>query len=221
MLSTLPRPDDPAADTLIPKGRIGLSWSIAPPGASTGTGPGAPLPGDSARPAAGDAALPDTLLPSLAGAVDLLASVLASGSADSAARRLVAGLAREFQADCVSLGWHRDGRSRVAASTTPDIATDEGSERGRLLRGAMDEAIDQGLTLCVEQDSPVPPAGALRARPITLEHAALRRATGNAVVTVPVGDAGRFFAVVCLERRGSSCTPAEIERLENLLVLAL
>jgi hypothetical protein len=235
MPKTIPGPaDDALATAPVPEARPGTMQRDTTRATSRDPLVGAPamdehpINGTSALPALSVlssapsfAAAHGTRTHAAAGALDLLACVLASGSAEAAALRLVAGLAREFRADGVSLGLHRDGRTRLVASTAVDAA-DERAERQRLVRGAMDEAIEQGCSVsAADGAAPAPPPG--RTLPVTLEHAALGRATGGAVATVPVGEQGEIFAAVCLERQGPHAGFAvhEIERLEHLLVLAL
>ena len=148
-------------------------------------------------------------------ALALYAKVLAASSLPAAAHRLVAALTADFGLTRASIGLYENGVTHLLASTGLDLSNPQ-AELPQRLAGAMDEAIEQGVTLAW----PPGPPGA-EADWILLEHQALQRLTGAAVATVPLGAQGEAFAALCVERdAGPPFTSAELARLEQLLVLA-
>jgi len=149
-----------------------------------------------------------------AAALDIVARVLAAGSLPAAAHGLVTALCSEAGYDRASIGLHRRGRTVLLACSHADLSG-HASEWTQQLAGAMDEAIEQGVSLAC------PAAPGVRSPWIVLEHAVLQRAVGGAVATVPLGVAGLPFAAVCVERRegGPPIGTAELQRLEQTLVL--
>ena len=175
-------------------------------------GPGAPLDPALADPGAA----PGAVDASARAPLGLYATLLDAETLAIGAHRLAAELAAQTGLERVSIGLHDAGRTRLIASSQLDV-DQLPPELEPLLLGAMDEALDQGLTLSWPADE-----GA--AAPIVLEHQQLQRQVGGAVATVPLGSNGRRFAAVCVERRGNaadaSFSPEELQRLEQQLVLA-
>jgi multidrug efflux pump subunit AcrA (membrane-fusion protein) len=150
-------------------------------------------------------------------ALALFATVLAAKSLPSAAHRLVAALAGDFGFDRVSLGLRERGRTSLIASSSLDPSNPQAELPQRLL-GAMDEALDQAVAIAWPFGTEPSGEGA---DTIHCEHRALQRAVGGVVATVPLGFDGEPFAAVCVERHdGLALTPAELERLEQVLRLA-
>lgn len=152
--------------------------------------------------------------PDAADALEILARVLAASSLPAAAHGLVAGLCSAVHVDRASIGLHQGGRTQLLACSHADLG-DHASEWTQQLVGAMDEAIEQGVSLAW------PGAPGQHTPWIVLEHAVLQRAVGGSVATVPLGGAGLPFAAVCVERRegAASIGADELRRLEQILVL--
>jgi len=151
-------------------------------------------------------------------ALALYAKVLSATTLQSAAHALVAALANDFGFSRASIAVHENGRTRLLASSNLDTANAQAELPQRLL-GAMDEAIEQGVSLA--WPPPVDMSGA-QSDPIRFEQQALHSQVGGAVGTVPLGLGGEVFGALCVERRdGPPIGSAELDRLERLLVLAV
>ncbi len=220
MPTTLDRPALPPAPPAAPGAR--MSAAGMPAGEAAGGGPaasaGSAAPG---APAAQDAAA----------ALRLLAGVLCARSFDAAAHRLVATLARDFALHRCTLGRHRDGVTRLVASSALDVTSAAAdAELVQRLCGAMDEAITHGAAVSA------PPSADDRFDGVRHEHLALQRELGGSVATLPLGVAGELFGALCVERRArplpDAVGPADRDgapvldaatfaRLEQLLALAL
>jgi hypothetical protein len=141
--------------------------------------------------------------------------LLAARTLDAAAHALVVSLAVRFGLGRATIALHRDARTRLLASSHLDLAKPQGEVVLRLL-GAMDEAIDQAVSLAWPTHSEAPGVDAIR-----IEHEALQRQVLAAVATVPLGQSGDVFGAVCVERDlAQPFTPAELAELERLLSLA-
>lgn len=130
----------------------------------------------------------------------MYAKVLAASSLQAASHSLVAALTADFGFTRASIGLHAYGRTRLLASThlDPSIAQ---AELPQQLVGAMDESIEQGVSLTW----PVADAtGGANTDWIRVEHQALQRQVGGAVATVPLGSGGEAFAAVSVERQGTA-----------------
>ena len=147
-----------------------------------------------------------------ASALLLYASLLDADNLAVGAHRLATALAELWGFERVSIGLGEPHPTRLIASSQGDLAQMP-AERARAVRGAMDEALDQGLTLGW------PPAAG-GTDEMRLEHQILQRQLGGAVATVPLGAKGRRFAAVCVERADGVFTAAELARLQSQLVLA-
>lgn len=157
------------------------------------------------------------LQPAAGQALDLYAQVLAARTLRAAANALVTSLATNLRMARVTIALHEDGQTRVLAGShlEPPMPQMESTQR-RL--GAMDEALEQSVSLSWPPSGDVPDAEAERIR---IEHEALHRLVGGAVATVPLGQAGDVFGAVCVERdTARPFTAAELHQLEQLLVLA-
>ena len=162
------------------------------------------------------AALPGSDL--AAEALALYAQVLAGKTLSAAAHSLVAALAADFGYSRASIGLHDHGRTRLLASSNLDV-TNAQAELPQGLLGAMDEAIDQGVSLA--WPAVAEPAGLDSAR-IRIEQAALQRQVGGVVATVPLGAGGEVFGALCVERAdGPPIDASELARLEQLMALAV
>jgi multidrug efflux pump subunit AcrA (membrane-fusion protein) len=164
-------------------------------------------------------------------ALQLYALLLDAQSLAAAAHALVARLAADLHCDRVSIGLGSARATSLLASSNLDAAH-ASADLHPLLLGAMEEALDQGLTLAwppadiADLPQAAHPAKAVDSRPgaasdaITLEHRALQQQVGGAVATVPLGRQGHALAAVCLERhRAPAFSAAELERLEIMLQL--
>ena len=150
-------------------------------------------------------------------ALALYAGVLSASSLDAAAHSLVAAVARNHGFDRVTIGLHRDGRTRLLASSSLDLSNPQSVLPQRLL-GTMDESIEQGVSLRWPDDTPTETddGGWIR-----LEHQRLQREVNGAVATVALGFDGTPFAALCVERhQAGSITQAELQTLEQHLQLA-
>ncbi len=151
-----------------------------------------------------------------AGAVlALYAGVLAAGSLQAAAQRLVQSLASDCGLSRVSIGLQNRGRMQLLASSgtdTPGLQDDT----TLALTGAMQEAVEQGVALAWPLE-----AADTAADHIRVEQQALQRRVGGAVASIALGQDGKVFAAVCLERHaGPALTQLELQRIEHLLLLA-
>jgi biotin carboxyl carrier protein len=149
-------------------------------------------------------------------ALTLYAALLDAATFELGAHRLAAALAAEGGYERVSMGLRQSGRTILVASSHVDpqqLPTD----LRQSMQGAMDEALEQGVTLSW-------PAADNDPGRILIEQQLLQRQLSGAVATVPLGAPGDHFAAVCVERRrddsGPPFTAAELLRVEHLLVLA-
>lgn len=150
-------------------------------------------------------------------ALNLFADLLAATTLQAAAHRLVTTLAHDLQFDRVSFGLREGTRTRLIASTDLDPSQPQTEPTAQVI-GAMDEAIEQAMSLVHAQAQPLADA---TAPAIRLEQQLLQRQVGGTVATIPLGFAGKVFAAVCVERHdGSPIDDAHMQRLEQLLLLA-
>jgi biotin carboxyl carrier protein len=145
-------------------------------------------------------------------AMQLQAAVLRERQFAPAAVAFVTGLAAGFGFDRVSLGMAEDGYCRVLAISHGTPGEDPSAVH-RSLGAAMDEALEQGLTLCAPPPNADPQG-------IALAHEALVRRHGGIFCTVPLAASGEPVGAVCFERHGEGAIdPVELERLEHVLCL--
>lgn len=171
---------------------------------------------DSGAAVAGVVALPNRPDPAAA-ALTLYARILAATSLESAAHSLVAALVSDWGFDSAAIGLYATGRAQLLAGTLVDLK-DLHAELPQRLLGAMNEALEQGVTL----GWPVA-ADASGTAPdwIRLEQRVLQRQLQGAVATVPLGLSGEMFGVVCVAKQQDGAIGAdELARLEQLLMLA-
>jgi biotin carboxyl carrier protein len=146
----------------------------------------------------------------------LYAALLDAATFELGAHRLAAALAREGGFERVSIGLHQSGRSRLVAGSHVD-PQQWPTDLRQAVQGAMDEALEQGMSLCWPATDKDPSR-------ILIEHQLLQRQLGGAIATVPLGAPGAPFAALCVERRrgdsGPPFTASELMRLEQWLVLA-
>ncbi len=146
-------------------------------------------------------------------ALALFGGVLAGRSLRLASRRLVATIASDHGYSRVSIGLRAGERTELVAVSNLE-AHDAEAELPQLLVGAMNEAIEQQLTLF----APAPDGDG---RWIGLEQELLRRKVGGSVATVPLAAFGEVIGAVCVEQHGGSPIGAVgRDRLEQLLTLA-
>ncbi|MEO6030749.1 MAG: HlyD family efflux transporter periplasmic adaptor subunit [Burkholderiaceae bacterium] len=147
----------------------------------------------------------------------LYAALAEADSLSVGAHRLAVALAAQGGFERVTIGLREQPTrgTRLVASSQLDLAQLP-PEVEQLILGAMDEALEQGVTLSC--------GGTTEGTPIAVEQGLLERAAGGAVATVPLGIGGDGFAAVCVERRstpsGPAFNPCELQRLEAQLVLA-
>ncbi len=148
----------------------------------------------------------------------LCARVVGSASLEAAAHALVAELAERHQLARVSIALAEAGGLRLLASSQgePGQARDELAQR---LLGAMQEAVEQAVTLCW----PDPPGTEVApGDPLRAELSALHRLVGNGLAILPLGLRGELFGALCLEAPGPMPPDtATLGRVERALVLAL
>ncbi len=149
-------------------------------------------------------------------ALNLYAGVLAASTLTAAAHRLVAELARQGKFSRVSLSRHERGSSQLLASSGLDTSQAQ-TELAQAILGAMDEALEQGVTLSWPAAE-----NASVADWVTLEHQALQRHVGGAVATVPLGLEGEPFGALCVERAaGPALTLIELDVLAQQMALVV
>ncbi len=156
-------------------------------------------------------------VPAQQAALNLYARVLGERTLAAAAHRLVAGLALDLGFSRVSLGLREQGRSRLLACSSGDISNSQAELPQRLL-GAMDEALDQAMPLAWPPNQALPPGVAEH---ICVEQAALQALCGGVLASVPLGQGGEVFGVLCVQRdQGPPLSDAELQQLVLLLGLA-
>jgi biotin carboxyl carrier protein len=159
-----------------------------------------------------DASAPDAAGTAADTVLQIQAAVLSQARADEAAAVFATRLAQWLTFDRVSVGLVEKGYARVIA-TSHGAAVDAQQEQNRLIAAAMDEAIDQGATICV-------PAAAAAPR-ITLAHAALRRSGSGLACSIPIVHLGSIAGAVTLERTAEQPLSREaLERCEHVVSLA-
>jgi multidrug resistance efflux pump len=140
------------------------------------------------------------------------AALLSQARFAEAAAVFATQLAQRFALDRVSVGLVDQGYARVVA-ISHGAAPEAQQELSRVLAAAMDEAIDQGATVCV-------PAAAGAPR-VTLAHAALRRGGSGWVCSIPIAHLDAIAGAVTLERTaGQALDDADLQRCEHLVNLA-
>jgi multidrug resistance efflux pump len=150
-------------------------------------------------------------------AVRLYGMLLGAQTLREAAHRLVAQLATLHQASRVSVGLRDGALTRLAAVSNADIERPH-AELPQLLVAAMDESLEQAVAIV---EPAHPNGGHGDGDAIRLGHAALCRAGGACVATVPLGCAGEPIGAVCLERHADAPFRAdELVRLQATLELA-
>jgi len=137
----------------------------------------------------------------------LQATILDHERFDEAATAFVTGLASAFQLDRVSIGFLDQRYTSVSAvSRSADFHSK--AELFRAIGEAMDEAIEQGVTICFPDN--------LKPR-ITTAHAAFVRKNGGLLCTIPLVSRGRAFGALTLERSGTTpLSEEEVVRAENV-----
>ncbi len=154
---------------------------------------------------------------SLRQALDGVATVLEAADGTTAAHALVTELATGFGCDRVGLGVVAgDGARLVALSHSAQFRQDMALARS--IEAAMDEALDQRMTLSWPDDS-----GRFR---LLRDHEALAREQGDtALLTIPFAGGGEgkdaWRGAVCLERAaGSPFDAEETGRAEAVVAMA-
>jgi multidrug efflux pump subunit AcrA (membrane-fusion protein) len=137
----------------------------------------------------------------------LQATILDHEHFDEAATAFVTGMASAFQVDRVAIGFLEQRYTSVCAvSRSADFHSK--AELFRALGEAMDEAIEQGVTICFPDN--------LKPR-ITTAHAEFVRKNAGSLCTIPLVSRGHAFGALTLERSGTiSFSEDEIVRAENV-----
>lgn len=153
-------------------------------------------------------------------ALNLYAQLLQARSVEAAAHDLVKLLSTQFCCARATLGVQDEQRTTLLASSYFDVARPQ-ADQGQRFTGAMDEAIDQAITL------QFPGASGLGERlsgvpgPISVEIEGLQRLLGGFIAVVPLGLDGEVFGAICIERDLDPFTAAELRMVEDVLALAL
>ncbi|MGH8675602.1 MAG: efflux RND transporter periplasmic adaptor subunit [Burkholderiales bacterium] len=142
--------------------------------------------------------------------MQLQAAVLSRPRFDEAAAAFASGLAAMLEIDRVSVGIVRRGFAQVVA-LSHGASLDAKQELNREIAAAMDEAIDQGTTLCFP---------ALEGPPrIALAHAALVRRRGGSACSVPIVTLGAIAGAVTFESEEETFDPLTISFCEHAVSL--
>jgi RND family efflux transporter MFP subunit len=148
--------------------------------------------------------------PDASAVLQLQATLLGHERFEEAATAFATELAAVFHADRATIGCLDETYSTVVAvSRSADFHSK--AELFRALCESMDEAIEQGATICFPGDD----------KPrITVAHAEFVKRYGGSLCTVPLVSRGRAFGALTLERGGKTAFSAEeISRLENAACL--
>ena len=141
--------------------------------------------------------------------VRLQAEILRHERFDAAAAAFVAAFAAEARFDRVSLGLVRRGYSEIVA-VSDQASPGQIDAQTRELAGVMDEAIEQGLTVCFP--SPQPAAA------ISLAHSAYSRRSACSICTVPLVVSGRSVGALSFEREDAQhFERRDVETLEHIV----
>ena len=139
--------------------------------------------------------------------LQLQATILSHEKFDEAATAFATELASLLRVERVAIGFHEnDYATVVAVSRSADFHIR--AELFRLLADAMDEAIEQTVSICFPDDE----------RPrITIAHAEFVRRQGGSLCTIPLMSGQRAFGALTLERGGGPpLSRAEIAQCENI-----
>jgi biotin carboxyl carrier protein len=162
-------------------------------------------------------------------ALDLYAKVLAAQTLQAAAHALVRALAAPLGLRAATIALRVGGHTRVLASSPGDMTRPQPDLANRLV-GAMDEAIEQSVSLCWP-----PERGGSGAQPgqaaseqaqdtigfIRIEHQALHALVGNPVASIPLGRDGVAFGALSVQSAGAVPFDAvALRNLEQLMGLA-
>ncbi|RZI84757.1 MAG: HlyD family efflux transporter periplasmic adaptor subunit [Rubrivivax sp.] len=133
----------------------------------------------------------------------LLAELAASGSAREGALALLSTLATQVGASRASLAWWQAGHAVVDAQWTAPNLGEAPTLLPTQLGSALDEAIDQGLTVCW------PPIRDDHDHWVSLAHRTLAQRLDGAVMSVPLPAGRTPTGAVCLEwsRGAPAITP--------------
>ncbi|MCA8884707.1 MAG: efflux RND transporter periplasmic adaptor subunit [Rhodobacteraceae bacterium] len=146
-------------------------------------------------------------------ALALQATALVADGFTGACRAVATDLARRLDAERVSIGARRAGRTHVAA-ISHSAGFGRKTSLARALAAAMDEAIDQNSAVLL----PAPADGPVLA---SRAHAALSKISGAPhVLTLPLIAGDHLFGAVTIERGADMpLTPGEVDLLDGALAL--
>lgn len=139
------------------------------------------------------------------------ATVLSHAGFGEAATAFATELATALRCDRVSIGFLEHGYAKVVA-VSHGTAFDARQKLLQHIAAAMDEAIEQGASLCAPQ-----PAAA-KAH-ILLAQEELRREHGGAVCSIPIVSFGRPVGAITLERTDAAFGADEVSRCEDVACL--
>ena len=143
--------------------------------------------------------------------LQLQAELLGRKGYREAATALAQQLTNGLACDRASIGWcENKGLQIVATSYLAEIHS--GQETARLVTAAMEEAVEQGLTLTHPESASDRPH-------ILLAHAALAKRQGHAICTAPLSYNGRIVGALTLERSSPAFTPAQARHIERVATL--
>src|SRR5690606_20092315 len=144
----------------------------------------------------------------------LTAVVAGAAQADEGAQSLLAWLAMQSGARRASWSWWT--RQRADISATWGDWSGQGDPHLRRCEAAMDEALDQGVTLSAGGSSEAPEADTPW---VTLAHRQLATSGGGVAACIPLPGAANPLGAVCLEwPPGTSPSPALMQALEQAVV---
>lgn len=148
-------------------------------------------------------------------AVDLALSLMAEPGFKPAAMSLANLLCRQLQCELVQVGWVDAGSVKLAARSN-SAWHDGRTSLVRLAEQAMDEALDQGLTLALPDDGGAAQPGLSATRALD---AYRRSGNADAVLVVPMRAQGQSVGALLLER-SHPFDDADIDTVEALNLLA-
>jgi len=142
----------------------------------------------------------------------LQATFLGHQNFSQATTALATDLAVKLDIERVSIGLLEQAQVNIKAiSHTAEVQAN--SETTKLLSAAMDESVEQSLTVTYPQQSNIQPC-------VVLAHKKLARSTGNHLCTIPLIDQGKVFGAMTIERHDNiTFNTEEIAHLENMTAL--
>ena len=151
-------------------------------------------------------------------ALSMYAKVLAAKSLAGAGHALVASLTADHGYSHAWIGLREGGTSSMLADSGHAVLQ-AGDPVSQQVLGAMDEAIEQSVSIAFPAAEPGPAGGA---EPIRFEHRQLHALLNASVATVPLGAVGEVLGALTVERPGNAPIGTdELLQLERLMLLAV